>query len=415
MESYILFDQKSDIDFYSRHLEPEDSPQLFQQQAQLPSFRDVSLTLCQVLIAPWPVVDTVQIILPRLQTPLDHHYQSQNFDAQTDIVTPSTQGLSATPRSIVTSPTHSQGSSMPSLTGDFDEMNVRGSEAMFSNTAHTMGTMDRSTWMPATQYQSMPTAYAQPTQRVSQMNPQTVSSRTSPSLPPIRDINQQRTNSYDPTYGTSSSQMGHVTLGSYPQMYATSQAPTTDMDTTGFSRSMSYNDGTYRYPTSYPQATRPYQTTDYSRYAGTPYDPYRYSQAAYSRTSYGDMNYPPHAMVGSQSMTLGVQGELSGSHNRRRRGNLPKHVTDILRSWFHDHLDHPYPSEEDKQIFMQKTNLTISQVSRLDPEEMDSINMLQISNWFINARRRHWPALKQSREQARNPAFRRSNSAGGSA
>ena len=49
--------------------------------------------------------------------------------------------------------------------------------------------------------------------------------------------------------------------------------------------------------------------------------------------------------------------------NKRRRGNLPKPVTDILRAWFHDHLDHPYPSEEDKLMFMSRTGLSISQVS----------------------------------------------------
>lgn len=48
---------------------------------------------------------------------------------------------------------------------------------------------------------------------------------------------------------------------------------------------------------------------------------------------------------------------------RRRRGNLPKYVTDILRAWFHDHLDHPYPTDEDKQMLIGRTNLTISQVS----------------------------------------------------
>ena len=43
-----------------------------------------------------------------------------------------------------------------------------------------------------------------------------------------------------------------------------------------------------------------------------------------------------------------------------------KPVTDGLRAWFHEHLDHPYPSEEDKQMFMTRTGLTISQV-RLCP------------------------------------------------
>ena len=49
---------------------------------------------------------------------------------------------------------------------------------------------------------------------------------------------------------------------------------------------------------------------------------------------------------------------------KRRRGNLPKSTTDILKGWFHDHLDHPYPSEEEKQVLMCRTRLTMSQVRR---------------------------------------------------
>ncbi|KAJ5263972.1 hypothetical protein N7505_007893 [Penicillium chrysogenum] len=75
---------------------------------------------------------------------------------------------------------------------------------------------------------------------------------------------------------------------------------------------------------------------------------------------------------------FGIMGDPIDPKTKRRRGNLPKPVTDILRAWFHEHLDHPYPSEEDKQMFMTRTGLSIS----------------QISNWFINARRRQLPALR---------------------
>jgi hypothetical protein len=59
---------------------------------------------------------------------------------------------------------------------------------------------------------------------------------------------------------------------------------------------------------------------------------------------------------------FGIMGETIDPKTKRRRGNLPKPVTDILRAWFHEHLDHPYPSEEDKQMFMTRTGLSISQV-----------------------------------------------------
>jgi hypothetical protein len=63
-----------------------------------------------------------------------------------------------------------------------------------------------------------------------------------------------------------------------------------------------------------------------------------------------------------QQSNFGILGDPIDSKNKRRRGNLPKPVTDILRAWFHEHLDHPYPSEEDKQVFMTRTGLSISQV-----------------------------------------------------
>ncbi|KAJ5129310.1 Homeodomain [Penicillium bovifimosum] len=81
---------------------------------------------------------------------------------------------------------------------------------------------------------------------------------------------------------------------------------------------------------------------------------------------------------GHGQANFGIMGDPIDPKTKRRRGNLPKPVTDILRAWFHEHLDHPYPSEEDKQMFMTRTGLSIS----------------QISNWFINARRRQLPALR---------------------
>lgn len=62
---------------------------------------------------------------------------------------------------------------------------------------------------------------------------------------------------------------------------------------------------------------------------------------------------------------------------RRRRGNLPKTVTAILRQWLIDHYKHPYPTEIEKIALGNMTGLTLNQVS----------------NWFINARRRILPLI----------------------
>ncbi|EFX02949.1 homeobox transcription factor [Grosmannia clavigera kw1407] len=85
---------------------------------------------------------------------------------------------------------------------------------------------------------------------------------------------------------------------------------------------------------------------------------------------------------GNGGLTSGVSGgaTINGAGDtkqRKRRGNLPKETTDKLRAWFVAHLNHPYPSEDEKQELMRQTGL----------------QMNQISNWFINARRRQLPAM----------------------
>ncbi|KAG0042197.1 hypothetical protein BGZ83_000781 [Gryganskiella cystojenkinii] len=71
--------------------------------------------------------------------------------------------------------------------------------------------------------------------------------------------------------------------------------------------------------------------------------------------------------------------------NRKRRGNLPKSVTAVLKAWLVQHAIHPYPTEDQKQQLSEATNLSMN----------------QISNWFINARRRILqPILVQAAAEA---------------
>ncbi|TRY90366.1 hypothetical protein DNTS_006493 [Danionella cerebrum] len=57
---------------------------------------------------------------------------------------------------------------------------------------------------------------------------------------------------------------------------------------------------------------------------------------------------------------------------KNKRGVLPKQATNVMRSWLFQHISHPYPTEEEKKQIATQTNLTL----------------LQVNNWFINARRR---------------------------
>lgn len=87
---------------------------------------------------------------------------------------------------------------------------------------------------------------------------------------------------------------------------------------------------------------------------------------------YGKPGYSPN-MEGSSPSSP------DGSDKRKVRNNLPKETTYILLKWLNDHLNHPYPNSFEKNQLMLSTGL----------------NQQQLSNWFINARRRKIKVLKE--------------------
>ncbi|XP_063109057.1 homeobox protein Meis3 isoform X2 [Cavia porcellus] len=126
-----------------------------------------------------------------------------------------------------------------------------------------------------------------------------------------------------------------------------------------------------------------------SAHLGTP-GPSSVSLASQSGDNSSDQGDGLDTSVASPS-SGGEDEELDQERRRnKKRGIFPKVATNIMRAWLFQHLSHPYPSEEQKKQLAQDTGLTI----------------LQVNNWFINARRRIvQPMIDQSNRTGQGAAF----------
>lgn len=92
-----------------------------------------------------------------------------------------------------------------------------------------------------------------------------------------------------------------------------------------------------------------------------------------SSKSSGSQCYSPPVVVYSN--------EYNHHGKKYKRSNFPKHISRILKDWLIENADSPYPTESEKQ--------TLSDATGLDHT--------QINNWFINARRRILPILRNKK------------------
>lgn len=130
----------------------------------------------------------------------------------------------------------------------------------------------------------------------------------------------------------------------------------------------------YRYSTTQPHHRDTDMNQSHSSYShhGSNDQSYGHRMMDRDSPSYYEETGPRQQRMEGGSHSYPMSGMDISPSIPRRRGKLPKVVTDLLKSWLLDHSSHPYPTEDEKRRLCSVTGLSISQVS----------------NWFINARRR---------------------------
>jgi hypothetical protein len=83
----------------------------------------------------------------------------------------------------------------------------------------------------------------------------------------------------------------------------------------------------------------------------------------------------PKRRLDEDSDSYSSSPPLTQSDSSKKRSRLPPNSVAIFRHWLFNHLESPYPSEEEKEELASKAGLRITQVN----------------NWFTNARRRILP------------------------
>ena len=188
------------------------------------------------------------------------------------------------------------------------------------------------------------------------------SHQEAPALPPVSALTSSSTSSSEPDRPCLPSLFPntHAHQPASRYSYETEHAPS------------QYNPyPNYRYSTDQQPPFYPTSPTPHSQYSGRtapqsplPVQPYphlrsgpylpRPSQSVHS-TDRTPFSPPAHGSPENFD-------QVSRIGTKRRRGNLPRHVTDTLRSWLNSHITHPYPTEDEKQSLCQVTGLTMNQV-----------------------------------------------------
>ena len=88
----------------------------------------------------------------------------------------------------------------------------------------------------------------------------------------------------------------------------------------------------------------------------------------------------------SNNGTSSSTSSSSSSSNNKKKTALSAHAVEYLKNWMMspEHVDHPYPTEEEKVHIMNETGIVLK----------------QLTNWFVNNRKRYWkPKVEELRRR----------------
>jgi hypothetical protein len=82
-------------------------------------------------------------------------------------------------------------------------------------------------------------------------------------------------------------------------------------------------------------------------------------------------------------ISLEASPQIKGGRGQRKSSSLPNETVEYLKAWMMspEHIAHPYPTEQEKAHIMADTG----------------IELKQLTNWFVNNRKRYWKPRVEAR------------------